>query len=91
MKTNQTSAKNANQARHPTPVRSAILNIRPIVPFNLLLVLSNPSFISSVNFVESRISAPMACVRVFREVTFDEMRERWVSFWDSREERSERE
>ena len=89
-KTSQTNTKNPTQALHPTPVRSAILNILPIVPFSLLLVFSNPSFISWVSFVLSRISSPMAWVRVLSEETLEEMREKWDSFWDSREESRER-
>jgi hypothetical protein len=40
----KTAAKNPSQTRQPTPVRSAIRNIRFIVPFNLTRVLSNESF-----------------------------------------------
>lgn len=56
-----TAAKNPNQTLHPTPVFSAILNIRFIVPFNFNRLFSNESFIESANFEESRISSPMRC------------------------------
>ena len=61
-KTIQTAAKNPTHTFHPTPVFSAILNIRFIVPLSLTLVLSKESFILSASEEEERISEPMATV-----------------------------
>ncbi len=55
-------AKNPSQILQPTPVRSAIRNIRFIVPRNRFLVPSKLSFIFSAKAVESRISSPIAIV-----------------------------
>lgn len=57
-----TAAKKPSHTLHPTPVLSAIRNIRRIVPRNLCLVLSKDSFIVSVSFEESLISSPIASV-----------------------------
>jgi hypothetical protein len=59
---NITAAKNPNHTLHPTPVLSAILSIRFIVPLSCSRLFSNESFIVSASFEESRISSPMRCV-----------------------------
>ena len=56
------NAKNPSHIRQPIPVRSAIRNIRFIVPRNRFLVPSKLSFIFSANAVESLISSPIAIV-----------------------------
>ena len=60
--TNATAAKKPNQTLQPTPVFSAIRNIRFMVPRKRTLVLSKESFILSASFDESRISSPIAIV-----------------------------
>jgi len=77
----QTAMKNNTHAFHPTPVFSAILNIRLIVPFNLTLVFSKPSLIWLARALESLISSPIATVRCFNCDTFcDSMVVAVVSF-----------
>lgn len=56
-----TATKNPNQTLHPTPVLSAIRNIRVIFPRIRTRVLSN-EFSRSVMCVVSRISSPIATV-----------------------------
>lgn len=80
----QTAMKNKTQAFQPTPVRSAILNIRLIVPRNLTPVLSKVSLIWLANALESLISSPMATVRCFNCETFwDNSVVAVISFCDS--------
>lgn len=76
--------KNRTQTLQPTPVRSAILNMRLMVPFSRTPVFSNVSFIWLARALESRISSPIATVSDFNWDTF------WlrrvvcvISFWDS--------
>lgn len=57
-----TAAKKPSQTLQPTPVRSAILSIRFMVPLSLVLEFSNDSFIRSASLEESRISSPIAMV-----------------------------
>lgn len=66
---NITTAKNPTHTLHPTPVFSAILNMRLIVPRSLFREFSNWSFIFSVSAVESRISSPMRCVNYSPRIT----------------------
>lgn len=69
-KSNQTTAKNPNHTLQPTPVFSAILNIRRIVPFNRTPVPSNLSLIFPARSLLSRISSPIAMVNCFNCPTF---------------------
>lgn len=65
-------------------------NIRLIVPFNLVPVLSNVSLIWLARAELSRISSPIATVRVLSCDTFCERRVVCViSFWDSSSSRTE--
>jgi hypothetical protein len=57
-----TAAKKPSQTLQPTPVFSAILNMRFIVPRSFSREFSNWSFIFSASALESRISAPMRFV-----------------------------
>ena len=85
-----TAMKNSSQTLHPTPVRSAIRNIRLIVPFNLTPVFSNVSLIWLASAELSRISSPIATVRVFNCDTFCDRRVVCViSFCDSSSSRTE--
>lgn len=61
-KSNITNAKKPTHTLHPTPVLSAILNMRFIVPRKRTLVLSKELFIVSASLEESRISSPIASV-----------------------------
>lgn len=54
--------KKASQAFQLMPVRSAILNIRFIVPRSRTLEFSNALFIVSASEVDERISSPIATV-----------------------------
>ena len=64
-----TAAKKPSHTLQPTPVFSAIRNIRVIVPFSLADVESKESFIELAKFEESLISSPMA--RVSYNVSVD--------------------
>lgn len=76
--------KNNTQAFHPTPVRSAILNIRLIVPRSLTPVFSKVSLIWLANVLESLISSPIAIVKDFSCETFwDRIVVAVTSFWAS--------
>ncbi len=58
----QTATKNPTHTFHPTPVFSAIRNIRVIVPLSRTRVLSKLSFMVSAREEELRISSPMEMV-----------------------------
>lgn len=78
---NITAAKKPAHTFHGTPVFFAIASIRFIVPRNLTLVISNPSFILSANALLSRISSPIALVRSFSIRTLALIAPTWSSFW----------
>ena len=61
-KSTHTATKNPNQTLQPTPVFSAIRNIRFMVPRNRTRVLSKESFIVSAREDDERISSPMEMV-----------------------------
>jgi len=61
-KIKKTNPKNIINPIHPTPCRSAILPIRLTVPAKNTLVFAKPSFILSINPVESLISSPIFTV-----------------------------
>ncbi len=61
-KSSHTAKINPTQIFHPTPVFSAIRNMRFIVPRNLTRVLSKESFMVSAREEEERISSPMEMV-----------------------------
>ena len=86
----QTATKNSTQAFQPTPVRSAILSILLMVPRNRTPVFSKESLICEASVLESRISSPMATVRVLSCDTFCESSVVAVtSFWDSNSSRTD--
>ena len=79
----QTAKKNNTHTFQPTPVFSAMISMRFMVPRKRILVFSKPSFIRSVNLVESRISSPIASVISFSIRTFRDISEMPSSFCDS--------
>ena len=87
-KTAHTAKKNSTHTLHPTPVFSAILNMRFIVPRNRSRVLSKLSFMVSAREEEERISSPMERVMSLSMRTLADMPSRAESFWSSRAERT---
>ena len=77
------AAKKPSQTRQPTPVRSAMIIMRFMVPRTRSRVLSNVSFIFSIMAVESRISSPIATDMLLRMPTLSRMPDTCESFCDS--------
>ena len=76
--------KNPSQTFHPTPVFSAIRNMRFIVPRSRTRVLSKESFMVSAREEEERISSPMETVifenvsALAAEMCLEREREEWI-------------